>query len=292
MSVDINRGTTGVLLPEEVSSEIWAEVLKSSAVMSLARETTLPGTGKSIQTITGEPEAGWVGETNPKPVDTHTLGNKKIQPYKLAVIEPFSEEFLRDKRALYDELKRRLPFALSKKFDQTVFGHVAAPGSDFDTLAGVPTVSIGDDAWAGLVEADAMVAAAGGMLNGWAIAPQGKSLLLTATDNNNRPLFINNMQTDGSVPALLGQPTHITKAAYLAGTENIVGYGGDWNDAVYGTVEGVRIKFSDQATLGKGDSAINLFEQNMVAILAEIEVGFRLRDTAEFVALTDTVTAP
>ena len=36
--------------------------------------------------------------------------------------------------ALYDQLVQRLPGALAKKFDQTVFGAVKAPGSNFDTL--------------------------------------------------------------------------------------------------------------------------------------------------------------
>lgn len=42
---------------------------------------------------------------------------------------------------------------------------------------------------------------------------------------------------------------------------------------------------SDQATLGKGDDAINLWQQNMVAIRAEFRVGF-VADTAYFQKIT------
>ena len=54
---------------------------------------------------------------------------------------------------------------------------------------------------------------------------------------------------------------------------------------MYGTVEGVQIAISDQATLTDGGSTINLFEQNMFAVRAEIEVGFRC-DTTVFNKLT------
>ena len=50
---------------------------------------------------------------------------------------------------------------------------------------------------------------------------------------------------------------------------------GDWTQAVWGTVEGIDISFSDQATLQNGTVTINLWQQNMFAVRAEIEVGFR-----------------
>lgn len=69
-----------------------------------------------------------------------------------------------------------------------------------------------------------------------------------------------------------------------------MGIVGDWSQAMYGTVEGVKIGYSADATLtsGTGESAttINLFQQNMFAVKAEIEVGFRA-DTSVFNALTD-----
>src|SRR5690606_15745341 len=138
--VDISRATTGVYLPPAVSGEIWGETQDASAVMQLARRITLPGGGGSIPIITGDAEAGWVGETEEKPVSRATLANKQITAYKLAVIEPFSNEFRRDLPGLYAELVRRLPAALGKKFDQTVLGTTAAPGSNFDKLTAATSV--------------------------------------------------------------------------------------------------------------------------------------------------------
>ena len=92
---------------------------------------------------------------------------------------------------------------------------------------------------------------------------------------------------------ILGASAMQSKGAYVADTttakKHVVGFAGDWTQAVYGTVEGVQIAISDQATLTDGSTTINLFEQNMFAVRAEIEVGFRC-DTTVFNKLTNTAT--
>jgi HK97 family phage major capsid protein len=284
--IDINRTTSGVYLPPDVSGEIWANAQEQSAVMQLARQVSLPGSGVTIPVITGDAEADWVAETDEKPVDRPTVGRKDMTPYKLAVIVPFSNEFRRDLPGLYGELARRIPNALSKKFDATVFGDTA-PGSNFDTLGGVDTVDIGGDTYAGLVAADAAVAAGGGQLNGWALSPQARGLLLGSVDGFGRPLFISNIQGDSNVPRLLGAPVYQTTAVYEAGTPNRIGFAGDWSSALYGTVEGVQVSISDTATITDGAETLNLWQRNMFAVRAEVEIGFVVRDEDHFVALTD-----
>ena len=290
-TIDMNR-TTSISLPGAVSSEIWQKTQEGSAVMRLARKIELPGLGVTIPVITGDPEAGWVGETEKKPVKRGTLATKLMTPYTLAVIVPFSNQFKRDLPNLYDALIQRLPLALGKKFDQTVFGGATVPGSNFDTLKGCTAQEIGTDAYGGLVAAQADIAAHDGILNGWVLSPKAQSTLLTAVDGNKRPLFINSM-AEGAVPMILGASAMQSKGAYVADTttakKHVVGFAGDWTQAVYGTVEGVQIAISDQATLTDGSTTINLFEQNMFAVRAEIEVGFRC-DTTVFNKLTNTAT--
>ena len=140
-SVNINRGTTGIQLTPEQSNEIWANAVKESAVMQLAQRVNLPGSGISIPIVTGDPVADFVAETAEKPVSSSTFGTKVMTPYKIAVIELFSNEFRRDLPALYRELARRLPAAIGAKFDATVFGGTA-PGTGFDVLTNVAAQSI------------------------------------------------------------------------------------------------------------------------------------------------------
>ena len=271
----ISTNRTNINLPTEVSQEIMQKVQEQSAVMQLARQVPLPGRGVTIPVITGDPEAGWVEETGAKPVSNPTLATKVMQAYKLAVIVPFSDEFRRDLPALYDAIVARLPLALAAKFDATVFGAASgAPGSNFDTLGGATAQSLATDAYAGLVAADTAIATAGGIMNGIVLSPQGKGVLLAATDGDHRPLFINNV-AEGAVPMVLGSRTVVSKGAYVAGSPNHVGIAGDWTQAKYGTVEGVQIRFADQTSLTIGGENVNLWEHNMFAVRAEIEVGFR-----------------
>lgn len=283
---------TSIDLPVDVSQEILQKVQEESAIMQLARQIQLPGRGAAINVITSDPEASWVGETSAKPVSNPGLATKVMRAYKLAVIVPFSNEFRRDVASLYDALVKRLPLALAQKFDATVFGNGSAPGSDFDTFGSVTAQAIGADAYAGLVAADGDIAAHGGIMNGVVLAPQGKSILLGAVDDNKRPLFINSV-AEGAIPMVLGAKTVQSKGAYVAGTSpapNKVGVVGDWTQAMFGTVEGVKVDYSSDATLDLGEgNTINLFQQNMFAVRAEIEVGFRA-DTSVFNALTDATT--
>lgn len=283
---DISRSTSGVLLPETVSSEILSKVQEASIIQSAARRVALPGNGLSFQTITGDPQAAWVGETGVKPVSNGTVGTKTMTAYKLAVIEAFSNEFRRDKNALYNELVNRLPGALAKKFDTTVL-HGNAPGSNFDTFAGVDDVSLSGGVYDGIVTALGAIGTAGYDMNGIVLAPQAEALLFGEKDGNDRPLFINNAATDGSIGSVLGRPVFKSKAAYKDATPDVLGFAGDWSQAMWGTVEGVSIKISDQASLQvDSETRIDLFQQNMFAVLAEIEVGFIHTDDAAFLKLT------
>ena len=188
--------------------------------------------------------------------------------------------------ALYNALAQRLPGALAKKFDSTVF-HGTAPGSDFDTLAAATAVSLGTlGVYDGVVSAMGTIATAGYDMNGIVLAPQGEGLLYGEKDGNDRPLFIDNAATQGSIGSVLGRPIFKSRAAYKDATTDVLGFAGDWSQAMWGTVEDVQIKISDQATLNVGETTINLFQQNMFAVLAEIEVGFIVADDDAFVRLT------
>ena len=77
----------------------------------------------------------------------------------------------------------------------------------------------------------------------------------------------------------------LPKAAYKAGTPNVLGIAGDWTQAMYGLVNGIDISISEEATLTSGNTTINLWQQNMFAVRAEVEVGF-VADTACFNKLT------
>lgn len=287
----IQTNRTNIDLPIDVSNEIIQKTQEESAVMRLGRKVALPGRGMSIPMITSDPEADWVDETNEKPVSNPGMDTKTMKPYTLAVIVPFSNQFRRDYKSLYDALIQRIPGALAKKFDSTVF-HKTAPGSGFDTLTNCTAQSIDVNAsgeggfYKALVAADTDIASHDGNINGFAMSPQARGELLSALDRDGRPLFVNNM-AEGTIPRLIGQPVHYSKGLYSAGNvasgtgsgaiaakPDVLGFAGDWTKAMYGVVEGVTIDITDKVTLTVGTGLINLWQRNMFAVKAEIEIGF------------------
>lgn len=286
----INTNRSNITLPVQISAEILQKTQEQSAVMRLARQINLPGPGITIPVIASDPEASWVAETGIKPTSNPGLSQKNMTPYKLAVIVPFSDEFKRDLSSLYGALVQRLPGALGKKFDATVFNGTA-PGTGFDVLSGCTPQTISGDGhsfYGALVAADIAVSNAGYDINGFAFSPQARGEMLSALDADKRPIFINSV-AEGAIPRLLGQPVYYSRGLYGAGNaasgtsgqsgyvaakDDTLGFAGDWTQALFGTVEGVKISVSDQATLTIGTEAVNLWERNMFAVRAEIEVGF------------------
>lgn len=301
--IEINR--TNATLPPDVAQEILQKTTEESAIMRLARRIRLPGAGTTIPVISGDPTAGWVAETAKKPVSNPSVGTKLMSAYKMAVIETYSKEFTRDWKVLYDELVKRLPYALAKLFDNTVLGGTSKPGVNFDNFASCTAVSLipTSDAstYDGLVAADTNIATQGGLLNGFGLSAQARGILLSAVDSTGRPLFVNSV-AEGAIPRILGVPTYFNRGLYIegeaatsddAGDPAIVGVAGDWTKALYGTVEGINISINTQGvvTIAAGTSDetnVNLWQQNMVAIMAEVELGFRA-DTDCFNLLTGAI---
>lgn len=293
----IATNRSNIDLPADVAQEILQKTQSASAVMQMARQITLPGRGVQIPVITSDPSASWVAETAAKPVSNPGLSTKLMQAYKLAVIVPFSDEFRRDAAALYDALIARLPLALAQKFDSTVIGAVDKPGENFDNFALCTAQKlvpgVGETVYGNLVAAYTDIAEDGGSLNGFAMSPAGIGLLLGATDTTGRPIFTASVAV-GDVARVLGARTVEARGMYKAGaapvgsgagTPAIVGVAGDWSQAMYGTVEGVKIRFADQTGLTINSEQVNLWEHNMFAVRAEIELGFRA-DTNCFNLLT------
>ena len=287
--IDENRASNSMTLPVELSRDVWAQAVEQSAIMQLAQRIDLPGRGIAVPVITGDVSADWIAESTEKHVGEATYSLKTMIPYKLAVIECFSDEFRRDLPALYAELARRLPAAIAKKFDYTVF-QGSAPGSGFDVLSNATAVSIDPDAsgntYQKLVGVIETLGANGFELNGIAASPQCQAALLGAVDGQGRPLFLTDITAGGGVSSVLGAKVVKAKQAYKASTQ--VGVAGDWSQARYGIVDGINIAISDQATINDGTNQINLWQRNMFAVRVEAELGFVVADSDAFVRLQAT----
>lgn len=292
MAIDISTKTNNVIFDPEISDEIISKAVGESAIMQLAQTMQIAGNGKKFQTITGDPVPEWVGETDAKPVGKFSFGTKEVEPYKLAIIVPFSEEFREDKAALYNECVNRLPKLFGPKIDSTVMGTVA-PGANFDVLGGVQTVSMtpasGKTLYDQFVAADELIGNHDGIMNGIALAPQGRSKVLAAQDGNGHPLFTAGAQS-GTINPILGATVQVAKGVYVAGSPATLGLAGDFSNISYGVVKQITGSISDQATLSYTDGgetiSLNLWQNNMFAVRFEMRIAVMVRDANTFVRLT------
>lgn len=267
-------------LPAPVADAIIAGMTGESAVMKLARRITVPGRGVAVPVVLGDAQGEWVAEMGQKPVSPTTFDHKILQPYKIAVIDLYSKELVRDEAAFFEALMQRLPGSLAKVFDATVSGATSAPGANFTQLGG-NTAAIGTaTAYADLVNAMTTIASAGGQLNGYALSPAGQGALLGAVDGQGRPLFSAGTEA-GTLQPILGGTAQV--GAGINGS--IIGIAGDWTQAVWGTVAGVEIDISEEASVMQEDQVLSLWQHNLVGVKAEIEVGFVANENA-FLALT------
>lgn len=294
---DISRATSNVIFDKEVSSEIISNAIEESAFMQLAQRMQITGSGKKFQTIASDPAPSWVAETAAKPVGHFTFGTKEVMPYKMALIVPFSDEFRRDKAALYSECAARIPKLFGKKFDATIMGTVA-PGENFDVLGSCSKQSIlasgGNSVYDQFLAVDSAIAAADGIMNGIALAPQGRSIVLGAVDTVGHPLFTPGVSS-GTVGNILGAGVQVKKGVYVAGTAGstpaVVGIAGDFDNCAWGAVNNITGSISNEATITYTDASnnsvtLNLWQQNMFAVRFEIELAFMVKKADTFVLLT------
>lgn len=306
---DMQTGTTGVVLPKEVSSEIWSDAQEQSAIMRFANRINLPGAGITVPMVTGDPTAEWAGETDEIAVGDSTLDSRDMKGHKIGVIETFSKEFRRDLPGIYAELRQRLPRTLAGAFDSTAFHSAAGTGpvnqTSFDSLVktGVQTSPLtAASAYDDLVDIDVAVSEAGGSLDAYVLSPKARGVLLRAKDTDGRPLMVNDVQTDGAISSLLGVPAFRSGHVYLDGgagpddiegnaddPANVLGIAGDWSNAFYGVVQDIEIEVSDQATINKGGTTLNLWQRDMFAVKVTAHLGFMIRKGREdrFVRITD-----
>ncbi len=315
--VDISRSTTNVpsLLPTDVSQDIQSKMLEASVIQRLGRRVSVPGSGLTIPVISGEPTAAWTAETARKPVSTHTLNKLVLTPKKLAVIEPFSDEFRRDLPGLYAELVRRLPASLALAFDKdAISGDRSQIGSLYSEAAAAATNADlqtldATDTYGDVLASITKVATNGYDATGIAVSPAGEALLMGATTTAGSPLFLPSAQNSSGVGSVFGRPVYRSRNVAFAAVDadidadgsgggttevdTLYGITGQWDQAIWGTVEGVKISISDQAVLyvDGGANDIHLWQQNMFAVRAEIEIGFVVADPKAFVFLTDAPAA-
>ena len=283
-------------LTREQSEAIFEKAAQQSVVQQLARRVPLGINGQSIPVVTGKISAGWVAEGAQKPASSGSMALKTMDPKKLAAIAVVSAEVVRANPGGYmDLLRPQIAEAFAVAFDAAALHGTSSPfstnidtGSSTQEFTGTAPAftAVYDDINAGL----STLVNAGKEPNGFAWDRRMEPVLNSVKDTAGRPLFLDATYTDLAGPIragrMLGYPAYVGKGIYAA-TPKIYGYLGDWTQAAWGAVGGISYKVSTEATVTINGALTSLFENNLVAILAEAEYGFLVNDTASFVKYTN-----
>lgn len=281
------------LLPREVSDLIFEDARDASVVQQQARRVPLTQAGRAIPYIAGTPQAAWVGEGGRKPVSDASVGTLTMDPKKLAVIVPFSDEYLAtDTVDLFGELRPAISEAFGRAFDEAALHGVSTPFSVYlAETTNTQTLGAGASHYVDLVNAMGEVVEDGYRVNGWVYSDLAEIRLLGDVDSEGRPILTTVGDADFANrlvgrPAVRGQAVdHVT-----SGTPDVrtLLFGGDWSKAAWGAVGEIEYDISNQATLTlSDDSVLNLWQDNLVALRAEAFYGFQSRDVQAFVRLTE-----
>ncbi|HWU28032.1 MAG TPA: phage major capsid protein [Microbacterium sp.] len=283
-------------LTREQSQPIFERAARSSTVQSLAPEVPLGGNGKSIPVVTGRLTANWVAEGAQKPASKGALALKNMDPKKIATIAVVSAEVVRANPGNYMSLIRnQVGDAFAEAFDAAALHGTNTPFSTYiaqttkSVELGTTTQANGGifgDINAGL----ALLVNDGKRLTGFALDDRFEPKLNGAVDTAGRPIFIDSPLVENAGPIrqgrLLGRNAFIGEGVYDATTKTY-GFGGDWSQAAWGVVGGISYKVSTEATVTINGELVSLFENNLVAVLAEAEYGFLVNDTAAYVEYVD-----
>lgn len=296
------------LLPAHIAAPIFERAARMSVVQQLAPQVPLGVNGETIPVFTTRPVANWVAEGATKPATKGTVTTKSITPKKLAAIAVDSMEVIRANPAGYVDRMRNvlLPEAFAVAFDYAALHNLGGDGTGtgpFSTYIDQTTKTneLGANSQANggiykdLVDALAEIVTDTGAdgrhfkLTGWALDDQMEPRLLGSVDSTGRPIWVdlpaneesNALSRPGS---LVGRKSFMGEGVANA-ANTILGYGGDWTQAVWGVVGGISYSVSDQASVTVNGSLVSLWENNLVAVRAEAEYGFLVNDSDAFITL-------
>jgi HK97 family phage major capsid protein len=280
-------------LNREQSAAIFEQAAKTSVVQQLAPRVPLGVNGQSIPVVTGKVQAGWVAEGAQKPASKGSMALKTMDPKKIAAIAVVSAEVLRANPGGYVDLIRpQIAEAFAVAFDAAALYGTSSPfstnlstGSSVQEFTG--TTPAFTDVYGDLNAGLSTLVNAGKKLTGWAFDNRFEPVLNGSKDSSNRPLFVESPFTETNGPVregrLLGRQAFIGDGIYDATTKTY-GFAGDWSQAAWGAVGGISYNVSTEATVTINGVLTSLWENNLVAILAEAEYGFLVNDPAAFVS--------
>jgi HK97 family phage major capsid protein len=297
----------GFLQPALVGP-IFERAAQLSVVQRLARKVDLAPNSTNITVVSQRPVATWVAQAAQKQTTSGGISLVNMAPHKMAAILVVSQEVVRANPANYlSTMQEELATAFAIAFDAAALHGTNSPfASNLD--ATTKAVELGSTAHVdGGVYKDLAVTTLGLLVNdnsaplnrrrrltGFAFDLVAEPTLNGSLDAQGRPLFVPGAAIQGdnivvNPGTVIGRPAVMTEGVATADGTSVIGYAGDWTQAVWGQIGGINYAVSDQTAVTINGALVSLWENNLVAVRAETEYGFLVNDAKSFVKLTNVV---
>lgn len=285
-NVLLQEARTGQI-PSEQGTLVINDVMQNSVMMQLAQYEEMTKQEKTFNYLADGVGAYWVDEGEVIQTSKPQWLTATMRAHKLGVIVPVSREFLQySVTDFFTQVRPLIAEAFYKKFDEATILGVDNPFAqslqDSVTTAGnIVTGEINGETFFELTD---KINDAGFEVNGYISKTQNRSLLRRVIDGVAQgdqvvdPVRLydrNNNTLDGS-PVVDLNSSEMEKGELFAGNFNYVRYGIPYN-LNYAISEDAQLS----SIVGEDGNPINLFERELIAIRATMDVGFMvLNDNA------------
>lgn len=278
--------SSSVLLPQPVAREVIPILYpETTFLQGNPTRRRLEGGRLRIPRGTGSATAAYVAEGAKKPIGALTFGDINMLAHKLAGIVYFTNEAAKwpviDLEAY---IRTELPTALGLKMDSAMYfatGGGANPTGIFNQ-AGITTVvgTFADPKAPTVGEIDRetgrmILALVGANLVRsnrwrWVMGHRARQYLADLRDGNGNAIYptIESNGTFKGIPILVSN--QFLENGGATTDEGLLGLV-DFSQVIYAEEEGMTMKASTEATLDDGGTTVMLWQQNMAAILCEME---------------------
>lgn len=289
MTPPLTRTNQALIVPDDLSYEIVADVYGTSAVLQLADVGPMVGATETVVVSDGFTWGSGmenVAEGSAKPVTEGALDSFQVVAQKMATFVIVTDELLKD--SPFDIISYYRD-ALTQRFQYLIDYHAIAGGGPFGTdgLEDAATESIaigtGGDLADDVAAAFAAVEDEDFQITGTLASRRLKSQLRVLRDDNNRPLYIDSLTSD-TPDSIYGEPLmYLGRGVFGSGAGDTVAITGDFSKFKVRIREELSFSLHNEGIV----DSINLLETNQTALRAEMRLGGVITDGDAFAALTN-----
>jgi len=287
----LNRTNHALIVPEETSYDIIADVYDSSAILQLADVRPMTAAVENVVISDGFTwPAGMenVAEGTAKPVAEGAMATYELVAKKMAVFVVVTDELLADSPV---DIIAYYQSAITQRFQQLIDIHAIAGGGPFgadglEDVAGHSSVigTAGHVDLAGtFADAFAAVEDLDYAVTGTLAARRLKSQLRVLRDGNDRPLYIDSLVSN-TPDQIYGEPIlYVGRGLFTNTADDTQAITGDFSKFVIGIREQLQFSLHSEGTVG----GINLLETNQTALRAEMRLGGVIADADAFAKIVN-----